>query len=110
MAIKSKYIENHLVVESLDSDIKSNSIDIFNQEILAFHVIWTGTLTGVVDLEVSNDEDNWVPVGMDGDNPSGSDSSTMYELSSGSRYIRFSFVHTSGSGSLTVHYCGKSTG
>ena len=106
LSFKEKYID----AESVGSNIVGDSIAMKGWDVVSMQDVWTGTPTGIIDMEVSNNNEDWTKVNINGDNPSGSADSSVLELETGARYVRAVYTATSGSGTLSVHYSLKSLG
>jgi hypothetical protein len=56
---------NDIIIDEVDvtaTDITSEIIDTTNVYGASIHVIATGTVSGTVEFQVSNDMENWVPL------------------------------------------------
>lgn len=83
---------------------QSKSMKVVNKRVVSFGLVWTGTPTGTLDLQVSNDDTNWFDLGMTlAAQPAGSGSSTGASADIGGwGYVRISYVRTSGTGTLEI--------
>lgn len=99
----------------LSADLSSPAVDMLSLPFGAIELVWTGDAVGVfsVDGSIDNvpnasDVVNWYPTNTDVNNPAGASSSTLVNLSGvGFRWIRVSYVSTSGTGALNVTFFGK---
>jgi len=92
--------------ENCAGTIYSQSVDVSKNRVMAFQFIWSGTPTGSIDVEISIDGDNWTSTGISATGAEGSAGSEFVEILSACRFARAKYVHTSGSGNITVHYSG----
>lgn len=83
---------------------QSKSMQVVNKRVASFGLVWTGTPTGTLDLQVSNDETNWFSLGMTlAAQPAGSASSTGASADIGGwGYVRVSYTRSSGTGTLEI--------
>jgi hypothetical protein len=112
MAVRSEYKVDYVNAEDASSDVTGASIDSTYLEVISFQFVWTGTITGTLDVELSNDGVTWTPALIDTTalDPSGSAGSGVIELETASRFVRSSYIATSGTGNMSVHYSAKSLG
>jgi len=110
MARPSQHQVNYINAGDMSSDVTGTSQDTEFQEVLSFQFVWTGTPTGTIDIELSNDGSTWTPAGLSGSDPAGSAGNAILEIETASKYARAVYSSTSGSGSLSVHYSAKSLG
>lgn len=83
---------------------QSKSMNTINKRVVSFGLVWTGTPTGTLDLEVSNDDVNWFPLGMTlAAQPAGGASSTGASADIGGwGYVRVAYTRSSGTGTLSI--------
>lgn len=83
---------------------QSKSMKVVNKRVVSFGLVWTGTPTGTLDLEVSNDDTNWFALSMTlATQPAGSAASTGASADIGGwAYARVSYTRSSGTGTLTI--------
>jgi len=112
MAVRSTYQVNYVENADMSSDVAGDSLNITYLEVISFQFVWTGTPTGVLDVELSNDGITWTPALIDTTalDPAGSAGSAIIEVETASKFYRAAYTATSGSGSLSVHYSAKSLG
>lgn len=104
-----------LSLGDMSGDLQSVGVDMLSLPFGAIEAIWTGNPTGTFSVDGSVDNvpsanlvTNWYPTGTATNDPAGSASSALINLSGiGFRWVRLSYVRTSGSGSLTVNIFGK---
>lgn len=93
------------------STITGTGVNIQWLDNLGFEFVWTGTLTGTLEIDVSNDNSNWVLFAPDLSitNPAGSASSSVTLIKNCPfAWVRFKYTASSGTGNLTVTLCAKS--
>lgn len=79
----------------------------------ALEIQWTGTPTGVLSIDESNNGVTWYPTGTEIANPAGNGSAddTLVNLQwISSRYLSLSYVNASGAGTLTTKAIAKGLG
>lgn len=86
-------------------DQTSTSQNIKECRLISVQCIYTGTPTGSLQIQASNDETNWTS--MNTTALSGSAGSVMYNVQAGFAFIRVFYDATSGAGALTSVICGK---
>lgn len=102
----------------MSGDLQSLGVDMLSLPYGAVELVWTGTPTGTFSIDGSIDNVkaassvvNWYPTGTAIDSPAGASGSTLVNLTGiGFRWIRVSYVSTSGSGSLNITLFGKGIG
>ena len=91
---------------TMTADITSETIDLKNIYMLSVIAIWSGTPTGNLILQVSNDGVNWVAHTTQ--SAGGAASSKIFVIDNRShRYARLFYDFTSSTGVLTASYSGK---
>lgn len=89
---------------SIDSPTQDNS----ESTGYAVHAIWTGAPVGSVSVQGSNDSVNFVEVAAD-DTAGAAGQYLLNVEHQHYRYVRVSYIRTSGTGSLTVYFSAKRT-
>ncbi len=76
---------------------------------VGYGLIWTGTLNGVVTVQISPDNVQWFPLpGFTVNGPAGSPGRDYVDIvPTSALWIRVSYVNTSGTGNITAIVCGK---
>lgn len=108
MSLDPIFSLNKLVISAGDmsSDITSPSLDIAEVGGFAVHNIWTGSPTGNIIVQASNDDSNWFNV--DTQAAGGSAGNDIVNIDGAHyRYVRVFYDATSGSGSLNSYISGK---
>jgi hypothetical protein len=99
----------------MSGSLQTNAVDMLSLTFGAIEAIWTGAPVGnfsvdgsIDNVQSSSDVVNWYPTNTEVDPPAGSSSSTLINLSGiGFRWIRLSYIASSGTGSLNVIVFGK---
>jgi hypothetical protein len=94
---------------SLGASTTSNPVDVTHLSNVAIHLIYTGTPTGTIDVEVSNDSTNWIVLGSPNTVAlSGAAGGTLLQLTNiGYYHLRIKYTRTSSTGTLTALLGGK---
>lgn len=102
------FILNTRVVDSqsMGSNINGSSVDISEVRGYAVHFIWTGTPTGDVSVEASNDNSNFTQVYTAATGGAAGQSLTN-QPNVAYRYIRVKYTRSSGTGTLDTYISGK---
>lgn len=98
---------------SMTTSITSDSIPCQWKDNVGIQVVWTGTPTGTIDIQVSMDPDNlgWqsVPFDPTPDQPAGSSGSDWYEINqTPAGYVRLVYTASSGTGTMKAKISAKS--
>ncbi len=98
---------------SMAASITSDAVKYEWEDNVSIHAVWTGTPTGVLDVQLSLDPVNlgWqsVPFTPTPDAPSGSNGSNWYDITqTAAAYVRLVYTFTSGTGSLSAQIAMKS--
>lgn len=90
---------------SSTNTVYSNTMTFSTDTYAAIQVTWTGTPTGTLYLQVSNDGTNWVTTSeVFPANPAGSATSTAETWSGfGYKYARVKYTNASGTGTMTMY-------
>lgn len=112
--VRSKSIDNTLLLESIDasSDVNSNNIDILNYRNFSIMISYsslTGTLDGVIKLQASNDGVIYSDINGETHNLSSSDGNHLFNVSNANyKYVRCNYIHNNiASGSISASYVVK---
>ena len=100
---------NYVLLPTTDmsGDINTNIVMLDSIVLLALQAHWTGTPTGILKLQASNDGAIWSDITDSTVNVSGP-GDTLYNLSEmGYNRLRLVYTRTSGSGSIRVVANGK---
>jgi hypothetical protein len=106
-------LEPRTQVASLAATVNLPGMGIAKCKTVSAVVSWTGTPTGVIKIQVSNDPElsataTWVDLTVTlSTQPAGSAGNFAVDLTLGYRSIRFVYTKTSGTGSMTVAVIGK---
>lgn len=93
----------YIPATSMTANITGSAIDTTDASHISFEAVWTGTPTGTLSAQGSNDSANWVNLANSSLALSGTASSTIFECYAPVfRYIRYVYTFTSGTGSLSV--------
>lgn len=98
------------VAVSSTTIFNSTAIDFGFNQLASAQVSWTGTPTGTLTVQGSNDNVNWITLTATGiTSPAGGASSTFVTVGPGgnivnnmTNYIRFVYTNASGSGTMTM--------
>jgi len=102
VTIKKNVIDNQAITNNYISD----SISVKRNLINVIHFIWTGSLNGNLQIQISIDNQNWETITESTTALNGVDGSGVVEVVTACPYIRAIYNHTSGNGSLKAHYAG----
>jgi hypothetical protein len=92
--------------QSMSADITSSGIEVAGLGGFAVHFIWTGTPTGSVSVEASNDNSNFVQI--DTQAFVTTDGQHLLNVERPHyKYIRLKYTRTTGTGALTAYVSGK---
>lgn len=97
----------------MSGDVTSTATIAESLDELSYVAVWTGTPTGNLDIQVSNDNGTtWTALTITGvTQPSGSDGSHIFHITSlPFERIRLIYTASSGSGTLNVWMSAKSRG
>ena len=98
----------YIVGGDTSGNITGPAVKIEGIDVIGFQVSWTGTPTGTLTLQISNDGDVWATSGAAATgNPAGGAANGFIELSTAAAFARLVFTG-SGAGSLDSHVVGKS--
>jgi hypothetical protein len=100
--MRQLFLNTLVDAHSLGASFNSSSLELPLVELLSAQLIWTdsGSLSGTVNLQASNDNTNWVSVGSQA--LSGSSTAMINKSDILYKYVRIAYTRTAGSGSLTV--------
>ena len=98
---------NFVSGESAGADFTSVPVNILHVDRVALELVWTGTPTGIVEVQVSNTGTNWTAVDST-ITPAGSADFGFVEIETSAKFVRVFFDYTSGSGTLSAHLTAKS--
>lgn len=99
---------------SMATDITSASIQTQWKDNVGIHVTWTGTPTGTIAIQVSNDPDRlgWQTITFTNptpDQPAGSSGNDFFEVNqTAAGYIRLIYTAGSGTGTMLAKISAKS--
>jgi len=110
MASNLQHVVGFVHKEDMSSDIVSKVKNIQDHDICSFQYVWEGTPEGEIIVELSNDGEHWTAVDLLVEQPSGSSGSAIIEIETSVMFARACYVAESGTGILSVHYCGKLIG
>lgn len=92
--------------EPMGSTIESSIVDIGELSGYCIHAIWTGTPSGVITIEASNDGINFVS--QNSQATGGAAGQHLHNVANVHyRYIKVVFTHAASTGNLTVYCSGK---
>lgn len=91
---------------SMAGSLTSTVIDIAEILLYSVHAIWTGTPTGSISVQGSNDGTNFVEVASQATGGAAGQYLLNIEKA-GYKYVRVQFIRTGSTGSLTVYLAGK---
>lgn len=118
---------NYVVAGDLSANFTGPWLDVREHENLLFHVAWTGTPTGTLRVDGSNDgpsaeDPNTRLVGPSGrvapsplvtvasGNPAGAAGNLMIPVTNtGARWARLAYARTGGAGAIDCGFAGKGT-
>jgi hypothetical protein len=102
---------NDIIIDATDSsttDITSEVIDCTNLYGIAIHAISTGTIAGTVQLQVSNDKENWVTISAADISISNATNDLVEKSDLFAKWARIFYDATSGTtNTLKVHITTK---
>lgn len=104
------HVKNSKIVNEADmsTSITSTVEDLSNITNYSVHAVWTGTPTGTLDLQASNDGVNFISLLGSLINTGGAAGQHMFEVTSTSMdKVRLVYTFSSGSGTLTATYSAK---
>ena len=99
--------KDYIVLADAGADITGDPISILGVDRVAFEIVWTGTPTGVIEIQVSNSGDVWEPVNSV-IAPAGAAGQGFVEVETAFKFARMFFDYTSGAGTLSCHLGAKS--
>jgi len=98
----------YLDAEDGSGNVDGGSVDIQGVDRVSFQTDWTGTLVGVLTIEVSNDNTSWAATAAaSSEEPAGSPGSALIEVETAAAYCRLHYEAGSGAGNLSAHLFGK---
>ena len=93
---------------SAASDFTSAPIDLGDLTHCSIQAVFTGSnVVGTFHLEASNDGTNFVDISGASTSVTGSADTLLNLSNAGYRYVRYDWDYTSGTGNITVTFCGK---
>lgn len=102
---------NDLIIDESNlssSDVVSEVVDLANLYGVSIHVVSTGTISGSVTIEVSNDNENWVALAAPSVAVSNTTNSVGQTAELFYKWARISYNATSGTtNTLKVHFAAK---
>lgn len=98
---------NFVASGDLSADFTSVLVNILHVDRVAIEFAWTGTPTGVIEVQVSNTGNFWTPVDISAA-PAGSAAGAFVEIETSAKFVRVFFDRTSGTGTLSAHLTAKS--
>ena len=95
---------------SAATDVTGGPIDIGDMTNFSFYALFSGSdVVGTFKLQVGNDGSNFVDLSGSSSAVSASSDACLSVSAAGYRYVRFDWDYTSGTGNITVSFCGKGT-
>ena len=91
----------------MSGDITSNAIEMSGTDSLFLHMVWSGTPTGDLELQYSNDNSNWIDSGETQLAAGGAAGSGLFSVIVRAKYVRLFWDDTSGTGVLNAWACVK---
>ena len=112
MSKKVTIKENYIDDVDASVDIEGMAVEISGQSIVSIQFVWDDKVSGIIDLEISNDGKTYTPAVMEAKGPDGNAAaSEVLELKTGSRFVRGIFRSApDSSGFLTAHLVSKREG
>jgi len=99
---------SYISAATMNANITGPAIDTTDLSHISFEAVWTGTPTGTLSAQGSNDSSNWVNLANSSLALAGTASSTIYECYAPVfRYIRYVYTFTSSTGTLNVSLFGQ---
>lgn len=95
---------------TMAGDLTSTVVPIQWEDNIAVQLVWTGTPTGTLAVQVSMDEVTWTAIPFDPviTQPAGSSGACFICLNQlASPFLRVIYTRSSGTGTLTAKACGK---
>ena len=101
----------YIKVGDAGADLAANfdfpAIEVLYLDKVSFEPVWTGTPTGSLNIQVSNNKVNWSSIDST-ITPAGTGDYDYVEKETTSKWIRLSYTRTSGSGTLKTYVVAKS--
>lgn len=97
-----------IVDGDLSGDITSDSIDIMGCDRVGLQLVWTGAAVGTFEIQVSNDDTNWIGIGVSTVAPAGAGDEGFIDAETAARYVRLFYDSGSSTGTLQAHIVAKS--
>lgn len=95
-------------VTSAASDFTSAPVDLGDLTHFSIHAVFTGSdVAGTFHLEASNDGSNYVDISGASTSVTSSGDTLLNVATAGYRYVRYDWNYSSGTGNITVTFCGK---
>lgn len=96
--------ENLLTNGDMSGNLTSTNLSLLQVFGFSIQAVWTGTPTGTLQLNCSNDGVNWDMVQNSAQSLTGSAGHFTWNVTSSNyRWVQLTYTATSGSGSLTVN-------
>lgn len=93
---------------SAATDFTSAGVDLGDLTHYSFHAVFSGSdVAGTFHLEVSNDNSNWIDLSGGSSSITSSGDALLNISTAGYRYVRYDWNYSSGTGNITVTFCGK---
>jgi hypothetical protein len=103
-----QYINDQILNISPLATTTSISVNLLHYFLCSVQFVWTGTPTGTVSLQESNDNINWSPIAGASQATGGSAGNVSIDITNISAgYIQAVYTHVSGAGTVTAQLNAK---
>jgi hypothetical protein len=105
-----KNVSSILKNGNMAGNLTSTNVDISCQDNIGLQLVWTGTPVGIINVNVSLDQINWIPLTFTPsiNQPAGSAGTLYLDLNQlSAMWLQVTYTSTSGSGTLDVQQASK---